>query len=111
LGRDDQNLVVYMGLSALDRIAHMLLAHGRDHKTPVAIVSKATTAEQQTLLTTLGESVLAARRARLPAPAILVIGRAADPSNIFPWFDPASASGDSADGAPVVASDRSARLT
>jgi uroporphyrin-III C-methyltransferase len=88
LARETQSLVIYMGLTTLDRTAHALLAHGRDHRTPVAIVSKATTAEQQTLLTTLGESVLAVRRARLVAPAIIVIGPAADPANIVSWFDP-----------------------
>jgi uroporphyrin-III C-methyltransferase len=91
LARNDQTLVVYMGLSVLGEIASALLAHGRDHKTPVAIVSSATTAQQQTLRTTLGESVLAVRRARVSAPAIIVIGAAADPANIFPWFDPAKA--------------------
>lgn len=91
LARPDQALVVYMGLSRLDEIAKALLAHGRHHSTPVAIVSAATTERQQTLLTTLGESVLAARRARIQAPALIVIGRPADPANIFSWFDPASA--------------------
>jgi len=88
LSRDDQTLVVYMGLTMLDKIAQTLLARGRDHLTPVAIVANATTAQQQTLLTTLGESVLAARRVRIAAPAIVVIGKAADPANIFTWFDP-----------------------
>jgi uroporphyrin-III C-methyltransferase len=91
LAREDQTLVVYMGLTVLDEIASALLAHGRDHRTPLAIVSAATTAAQQTLVTTLGESVLAVRRARIPSPALIVVGRAADPANIFAWFDPATA--------------------
>jgi uroporphyrin-III C-methyltransferase len=91
LARGSESLVVYMGLSLLDEVAGTLLAHGRDHLTPVAIVSSASTGAQETLLTTLGESVLAARRARLAAPALVVIGAIADPKNIFQWFDPASA--------------------
>jgi uroporphyrin-III C-methyltransferase len=91
LARDDQTLVIYMGLTVLDKIVGALLAHGRDNRTPVAIVSGATTARQQVLVTTLGESVLGARRERIAAPALIVIGRAADPANIFPWFDPATA--------------------
>lgn len=86
-----ETLVVYMGLGQLDEIARTLLAHGRDHLTPVAIVSSASTSAQATLLTTLGESVLAARRARITAPALVVIGPIADPRAIFQWFDPASA--------------------
>jgi uroporphyrin-III C-methyltransferase len=87
--RDDQILVVYMGLTALDDIAQILLAHGRDHRTPVAVVSNASTPQQRVFLTTLGECVLAVRRARMPSPAILVIGEAAAPDAIFPWYDPA----------------------
>jgi uroporphyrin-III C-methyltransferase len=86
--RDDQTLVIYMGLTAIDDIASRLLAHGRDHRTPVAIVSRASMPDQQVLLTSLGESVLATRRARLPAPAIIVIGRAAAAANIHPWYGP-----------------------
>lgn len=91
LARDDQALVVYMGLGMLDEIVGTLLAHGRDHRTPVAIVSGASTSAQETLLTSLGESVLAARRNRLAAPALVAIGRIADPKNIHQWFDPAEA--------------------
>jgi len=91
LARGTESLVIYMGLGLLDEIAGTLLAHGRDHRTPVAIVSSASTAAQETLLTTLGESVLASRRAKLSAPALVVIGGIADPANIFQWFDPASA--------------------
>jgi uroporphyrin-III C-methyltransferase len=93
LARDDQTLVVYMGLSVLDAIATRLLGHGRDHRTPVAILSSASTSAQRLLLTTLGECALAVRRERMAAPATIVIGRNADPANIIPWFDPAS-SGD-----------------
>jgi uroporphyrin-III C-methyltransferase len=96
LAGSDQALVVYMGLGLLDEIAEILLSHGRDHRTPVAIVSSASTAAQQTLLTSLGECVLAARRERMEAPALVVIGRIADPANIHEWFDPASV------GAPIV---------
>jgi uroporphyrin-III C-methyltransferase len=89
LSRDDQTLVVYMGLTKLDEIARTLLAHGRDHRTPVAIISRASTSGQQTLLTTLGESVLASRRAQIAAPALIVIGQPAAEANIHAWFDPA----------------------
>jgi len=101
LARNDQTLVVYMGLSVLDEIVRTLLVHGRDHLTPVAIISHATTSWQRTLLSTLGESILAARRARLPTPAIIVIGGAADPVNIFPWFDPDEA-GQTIDAPPTA---------
>jgi uroporphyrin-III C-methyltransferase len=90
LAKGDQALVIYMALGHLDEIAGTLLAHGRDHRTPVAIVSSASTATQQTLLTSLGECVLAARRERMEAPALVVVGAIADPANIHQWFDPAT---------------------
>ena len=90
LAGEDQALVVYMGLGLLDEIAGTLLAHGRDHRTPVAIVSNASTSAQKTLLTSLGECVLAARRERIEAPALVAIGQIADPANIHQWFDPAT---------------------
>ena len=90
LSQGEQTVVVYMGLSRLDEIVGTLLANGRDHRTPLAIVSGASTEKQQILTTTLGESVLASRRTKLPTPALIVIGQAADPANIFTWFDPSS---------------------
>lgn len=93
LAGEDEALVIYMGLGMLDEIAGTLLAHGRDHRTHVAIVSNASTPAQKTLLTSLGECVLAARRERVEAPALVAIGRLADPANIHQWFDPASLSG------------------
>jgi uroporphyrin-III C-methyltransferase len=100
LARGDQTVVIYMGLSRLDEIVGILLANGRDHRTPLAIVSGASTQKQQILTTTLGESALASRRTKLPTPALIVIGHAADPANIFTWFDPSSlADSDPTDGA------------
>ncbi|GIL39746.1 uroporphyrinogen-III C-methyltransferase [Roseiterribacter gracilis] len=88
LARSDNALVVYMGVSALDRVVPALLSHGRDAATPVAIVAHATTPSQRVLNTTLGEAVLAARRAKIDAPALIVIGRIADPALATPWFEP-----------------------
>ena len=97
LAQDGQALVVYMGLGLLDEIAGILLAHGRDHRTSVAIVSSASNQNHETLLTTLGECVLAARRERMEAPALVAIGPIADPVNIHQWFDPETV------GRPAVA--------
>jgi uroporphyrin-III C-methyltransferase len=88
LARNDNALVVYMGVSALDRIVPELLAHGRDASTPVAIVAQATTPSQRVVTTTLGEAIFAARRAKIGTPALIVIGRIADPALATPWFEP-----------------------
>lgn len=70
-------LAVFMGLAALDEVATRLLAAGRGASTPVAIIARAGLPGQATLRTTLGACTLAARRAALPGPALVVVGEAA----------------------------------
>ena len=65
-------LVLYMASRNLPNIAKRLLAAGRTSNEPVAIISKATTAAQSVLVSTLGEIVEAPPT--IQAPAIIVIG-------------------------------------
>jgi len=77
LARSGATLVAFMALTALDEIAVRLLAAGMPGSTPVAIVSHASMATETTLATTLGACTLAARRAGVPTPALVVIGQVA----------------------------------
>ncbi len=70
-------VVAYMALSKLDALALRLIAAGRDPATPVAVVSRATLPGQRVLRTTLGTCTLDARRAAIPAPALIIVGEAA----------------------------------
>jgi uroporphyrin-III C-methyltransferase len=75
-------LVVYMPGRDYDEIAQRLITAGLSGDTPCAIVSRATTAEEQIVVTAVGELPHAAP---LPAPALLVIGavvRLADRSRL-----------------------------
>jgi len=85
-------LVIYMGLAALPDIAVRLLAAGRSAGTPLAIVSDATTPRQQVVETTLGAASLEARRQRVAAPAIIVVGDVVRWRASLAWFadEPAS---------------------
>jgi uroporphyrin-III C-methyltransferase len=65
-------LVLYMALKHLPIIVERLIAGGRRPGEAVAIVSKATTAAQHVLVSTLGE--VAAAAAGSETPAIVVIG-------------------------------------
>jgi len=65
-------LVLYMALKHLPVIVERLLAAGRRPDEPAAIVSKASTPEQQVLVSTLGEIAAASRTAETPA--IVVVG-------------------------------------
>ncbi|MFZ1991245.1 MAG: uroporphyrinogen-III C-methyltransferase [Alphaproteobacteria bacterium] len=72
LAKSSPVIVIYMGTKHLPRIAGLLIGAGRNAQEPVAIISKATTAEQSVIETVLGEAGEAAARA--PTPAIIVIG-------------------------------------
>jgi uroporphyrin-III C-methyltransferase len=65
-------LVLYMASRNLEAIAERLIAGGRRSDEPVAVVSRATSADQQVVVSTLGEVATAA--AGIQAPAIVVIG-------------------------------------
>src|SRR5215475_7452025 len=67
-------LVILMGVGALPRIAARLLAAGRRADTPAAVIHRGTTESEDTVVGTLGD--IAARAARLEAPAVIVIGEA-----------------------------------
>ena len=67
-------LVILMGVGALPRIAARLISAGRRADTPAAVIHRGTTEAQETVVGTLGD--IAARAARLQAPAVIVIGEA-----------------------------------
>jgi uroporphyrinogen III methyltransferase/synthase len=67
-------LVVLMGTRKLGAICQMLIAHGRDPKTPAALISRGMAAEQRSIVADLG--TLEAEAAALDgvAPGIIVVG-------------------------------------
>jgi uroporphyrin-III C-methyltransferase len=67
-------IIVLMGLGNLPRIATELLAHGRPPTTPVAVISKGTTAAQTTVIGTLLNIAQQVADANITAPAVIVIG-------------------------------------
>lgn len=73
----DGTLSILMGVSRWSGIQASLLSAGWSSSTPVAAVESGTTDRQRTLLSTLGRSVADFRRARLVAPAVIVVGRVA----------------------------------
>lgn len=74
LSRGAAVLVIYMALKNLDAIAHRLIAAGRAKDEPVAIISKATTAEQIVLETTLLRAAADAAAAVIEPPAVVAVG-------------------------------------
>jgi uroporphyrin-III C-methyltransferase len=77
-------IVLYMALTHLGDIARRLIAAGRPPGEAVAIVSKATTAEQRVVITSLAEAASAA--ARVESPAIIAIGEVARLHETLDWY-------------------------
>ena len=79
-------IVLYMALTHLDDIAGRLIAAGRSPGETVAIVSKATTAAQRVVITSLDEAAKAATG--VESPAIIAIGEVARLRQTLAWFNP-----------------------
>ena len=74
LAKGSPVLVIYMAIKHLATIRQRLLEGGRYQQEAVAIVSKATTADEVILDTTLGRCVEDAADAEIKPPAIVVVG-------------------------------------
>ncbi len=70
----DATLVLLMGLSGLSGTAGGLIAAGRDPETPVAVISDGWTPRQHTVTGTLASIADHVATARLPGPAVIVVG-------------------------------------
>ncbi len=80
-----QVLVIYMGMKHIAHIAGQLLEAGRPATEPVAVVTTATTEQQQVLETTLGTVVDDIARAEMTPPAIICIGSAVLLRQVLDW--------------------------
>ncbi len=80
-------LVFYMGVGNLREIAARLIEHGRDPRTPVAVIRWGTTPEQRTVVGTLATIADDVDRAGLKPPAITVVGDVVRLSETLRWFD------------------------
>ncbi len=79
-------LCLYMAMGQLERIVGELRAGGLAADTPAAVVQWATTPQQRTLFTTLGQLLEESTRAGLGAPAVIVIGAAVKAAKGIGWF-------------------------
>ncbi|MFT3736609.1 MAG: uroporphyrinogen-III C-methyltransferase [Rhodocyclaceae bacterium] len=87
LTRDQQTVVVYMGVLSLPEISRQLIAHGMPPDRPAACVRRATHADQHVVtgsIANLPERVLAAG---IRPPALLIIGNVVNLHGKLDWFD------------------------
>ena len=85
ISKGSQVIVIYMGVRHLAQIVTDLLQAGRPDSEPVAIVTRATTTDQQVLETTLGCAVADLASSGLEPPAIICIGRAVLMRQVLDW--------------------------
>ncbi len=72
LGRANQTVVIYMGLSSAATIGERLIAAGRSGSTPALIVENASRDDERRIATTLAK--LGVASAALTGPAMLIVG-------------------------------------
>ncbi len=87
LARFPGTLVVYMGMSRLDKIAQTLIEEGKDPRTPAIAIQHATTGEQRSVEATLEELPRAVRASGLTAPAVVLIGFVVSLRHELGWFE------------------------
>jgi len=86
LAKGSPVLVIYMAVQNLPAIVDKLLEAGRPATEPVAIISKASTPEQQVLETTLGTCIADCAKAAPPPPAMVVVGRVVQLRASLDWI-------------------------
>ncbi len=80
-------LVIYMGIKNLPTIVENLVKHGRDPKTPVAIVRWASTPEQQSVVGTLETIVERVRETGIKPPSLIIVGEVVNLRDTIDWFE------------------------
>jgi len=84
-------IVFYMALGHMREIAGRLMTAGRDGGEPVAVISKATTAEQRVLVSTLAVCAADVAEAQIEPPALMVVGEVVRLRASLDWFTPLQA--------------------
>jgi len=87
LAQLDGTIVFLMGFGNLPTIAQKLTEHGASPDRPVAVISKATTPEQQTVTGTLATIEAKVTAANLPTPALIVVGDVVKLHDVINWFE------------------------
>jgi uroporphyrinogen III methyltransferase / synthase len=79
-------LVFYMGVENIESIAQTLIAKGKPADTPAAVIERATTPRQRLLRAALKDLPAQSQQQNIQAPAIIIIGQAAEQIPQADWF-------------------------
>ncbi len=82
----DGTLVFLMGMARLSYICQGLLGAGMPADMPAAVLSKGTTAAQQSVISTVGELCRDVERSRILTPAVIMVGKVCALSGALGWY-------------------------
>jgi uroporphyrinogen III methyltransferase/synthase len=82
-----ETLVFYMGVARLPAIAERLITAGRDAATPAAVVERAGSPRQRTIVATLATLAAEADAAGIAPPAVIIVGEVAKLHERLAWFE------------------------
>lgn len=80
-------LVVYMGIKNLPIIVANLIKHGRDPKTPVAVVRWASTPQQRSVVGTLETITQVVQDAEIKPPSLIIVGEVVSLRSTIDWYE------------------------
>ena len=87
LAQLDGTIVFMMGFANLPVIVHKLITHGMSGDRGTAVISKATTFEQRTVIGTLRNIEARVAEAKLATPALIVVGDVVKLHDVIDWFE------------------------
>jgi len=80
-------LVFYMGLHRIDLITQSLIGNGKSIDTPVAVISRGSTARQRTVSGQLSDVSQLVQAAGLHAPSLIIVGECVLQREKINWFE------------------------
>jgi len=86
LAKFSGTIVIYMGVGTLQHLAERLIENGAAPQTPVAVVANATLPAQKLVRATLTRIAAECRQQAVEAPAVIIIGPAAEADPRFNWL-------------------------
>lgn len=87
LAKEDQTLVIYMGLITLPVICEQLQAHGMIGAMPVGIVEQGTLPQQRVVTGTLQDIADKVEAAGIKAPVLIIVGQVVKLHRQLSWFN------------------------
>jgi len=91
LTRDNQTVVIYMGLAMAEELCAAFISHGKAANTPAAVVEQATTPQQRTVIGTLQTLPALIRANSISSPALIIVGEVVSLSAQLGWYQSAAA--------------------